>query len=261
MKSLINGLIIGIGKILPGISGSVLAISLGEYKKIINSFNDLKNKDNLFYLIKIIGGVLISIILFSKILLFFMKKNNSYMYAFFVGLIIGTIPSIIKKNKNKIIFYSFLGFCFFILISMIKIKLYCGKNVKAIIIGFIESISTIIPGISGTALLSNFGLYNSYLEVWSNIYNVDFLLDNYKIYILFCLSVIITSIILLKIINRAFTNHEEKTNGVVLGFVIASIIVLLKNITIDKTFISIFLNIIIIILGTVISYYLNKLVI
>ena len=44
----IKGIIIGIGKVIPGVSGSMLAISLGIYEKILNSisniFKDFKEK-------------------------------------------------------------------------------------------------------------------------------------------------------------------------------------------------------------------------
>ena len=36
MRDILIGIIIGIGKIIPGVSGSVLAITLGVYEKIIN---------------------------------------------------------------------------------------------------------------------------------------------------------------------------------------------------------------------------------
>ena len=41
MKDILIGLIIGVGKIIPGVSGSVLAITLGVYEKIIYSINNI----------------------------------------------------------------------------------------------------------------------------------------------------------------------------------------------------------------------------
>ena len=37
---IIKGLIIGIGKIIPGVSGSMLAISLGEYENMLSAVNN-----------------------------------------------------------------------------------------------------------------------------------------------------------------------------------------------------------------------------
>ena len=71
MKEILKGIIIGIGKIIPGVSGSVLAISLGIYEKAIYSFNNIfKDYRNIYFLLKIFIGVLIAIIFGSKIILF-----------------------------------------------------------------------------------------------------------------------------------------------------------------------------------------------
>ena len=69
MKDIIKGIIVGLGKIIPGVSGSILAISLGIYEKCINSFlNITKDINNIIFLFKISIGILISIILGSHIL-------------------------------------------------------------------------------------------------------------------------------------------------------------------------------------------------
>ena len=40
MLLILKGIIIGIGKIIPGVSGSMLAISMGIYQKMIDSVNN-----------------------------------------------------------------------------------------------------------------------------------------------------------------------------------------------------------------------------
>ena len=37
MLNIFKGLLIGIGKIIPGVSGSVIAISLGVYNRLLNN--------------------------------------------------------------------------------------------------------------------------------------------------------------------------------------------------------------------------------
>ena len=43
MKDIIKGIIIGIGKVIPGVSGSVLAISLGVYEKAVDAALNIFN--------------------------------------------------------------------------------------------------------------------------------------------------------------------------------------------------------------------------
>ena len=55
MLNLLKGFIIGIGKIIPGVSGSVLAITLGVYDKSVEYINNFKhNKKESLKLVKYI---------------------------------------------------------------------------------------------------------------------------------------------------------------------------------------------------------------
>ena len=95
----LKGFIIGIGKIIPGVSGSMLAISMGIYQQmidsVINFFIDIKN--NLKFLLKIGVGVLIAIMFFSNIILKCLEKYYIITMFFFIGLIVGSFKDIKKE--------------------------------------------------------------------------------------------------------------------------------------------------------------------
>ena len=103
LKNIIYGLIIGIGFIIPGVSGGVLATILGIYDDAINRLNNFKKniKDNLLYLGNLFIGLVLGIILFSKIILYFFNNNIYSISYIFIGLILGSIPYLIKDVKYK----------------------------------------------------------------------------------------------------------------------------------------------------------------
>ena len=76
MNNLIKGFIIGIGKILPGVSGALLAILMGVYDKSIDYIINFKRnkKESIKYLFPIGIGILLSIILFSKVIYYTLNK-------------------------------------------------------------------------------------------------------------------------------------------------------------------------------------------
>lgn len=76
MLNLLKGFIIGIGKIIPGVSGSILAITLGVYDKSVEYINNFKHtkKESLKYLLPLGIGIIISIIIFSKIITILLDK-------------------------------------------------------------------------------------------------------------------------------------------------------------------------------------------
>ena len=117
MKHLIfiKGIIIGIAKIIPGLSGAVLMISFHLYDKAINAITNFFNapKKNFWFLLELGLGIVIGIVLFSKVVLYFLTHYYLYTTVFFIGLIMGGIPVVTnefsKSGKNIIlIIISFL---------------------------------------------------------------------------------------------------------------------------------------------------------
>lgn len=228
---IMKGMIIGIGKIIPGVSGSLLAISLGVYEKAIDSLiNIYKDSKNIVFLGKIGIGILISIIFFSKIILYFL--NNYYLYTmiFFIGLMMGNIPSsikIVKQAKKKDIIYLLLSLLLVYIIYKFKSPIVYSPNISfnnfiiIFMLGVIDAITMIVPGISGTALFMMLNCYHFIMDLFSNLFS--------KIYftVTFGIGVIIGILITGYIMNKLLTKHKEKVHLVILGFTISSLIVLL----------------------------------
>lgn len=73
LKLIVQGFIVGVGKIIPGVSGSMLAMFMGLYEPLreaVTQFFDDKKKH--FYLLFNFGiGLFLAIVLFSKIIFIF----------------------------------------------------------------------------------------------------------------------------------------------------------------------------------------------
>lgn len=218
MKLFIIGCIIGMGKVLPGVSGSVLAIRFNVYEKILESisnyFKDVKN--NTIFLSKIAVGFIIMTIITSKVLYLFISRYELLMKIIFTVLIISGIPDLIKKGGNYLI-----TFIFFLLALVLCFLPSLNVNNNYFIMGIIESFSTIIPGVSGTAIYMSLGWYQDILLLFGNLYKFEFL----KI-IPFGLGLIIGSIIFIKLISFLFKKYKKETYSAILGFLLASIVLI-----------------------------------
>lgn len=215
MHLFLKGFIIGIGKIIPGVSGSLIAIRLNVYEKIIycinNFFDDYRN--NLIYLGKICSGVLLAILLGSKLILYLL--NSFYLPTKIIFLIlIGTgIPTVLKKTNHY--YFSIIAFTiYFGLLYLPSLNIFHSYY----FMGFLESFTTIIPGISGTAIFMSLGLYDELLMLFSNFYMFDFA----KI-LPFGIGFFVATIILVHFINYCFKNYLSETYGVILGLLLASL--------------------------------------
>lgn len=217
MLLILKGFIIGIGKIIPGVSGSVLAIRLGVYEDMISALNNILKKDNIIFLTKLCIGILLAIILGSKVLIVLLDKYHLLLKTIFVILIALGIPNILKNTTSYI--SSIITFLIYILILNIP---NLNLNINYYMIGSLEAITTIIPGISGTAIFISLGIYEELLSIFSNVY-----LLNFNILIPFGLGLLITSLILVRFIDYCFTNYRSKTYGVILGLLIGSIVIMI----------------------------------
>ena len=102
MIDILKGILIGIGKILPGISGSLIAISLGVYYKSIHIIGNIYkiNKNDLIFLSNLLIGICISIVLFSKLIINLLNIYYIQTMLLFLGLITGCINGLLKIIKK-----------------------------------------------------------------------------------------------------------------------------------------------------------------
>ncbi len=102
-KNLIIGFFIGAGAILPGVSSGVLCVILGIYEKLLNSilqfFSNLK--ENLKFLVPIFIGAFLGMVLFGNILIYLFNTYPLQIQSIFIGLILGSIPSLLKQVNNN----------------------------------------------------------------------------------------------------------------------------------------------------------------
>ena len=238
----VKGLVIGLGKILPGISGSVLAIILNVYEKAIFAINNPFNKKNLKYLLILGSGILISIILFGNIVSFILNKIYFLAMSFFVGLLLGTIPNILKKIKiesKKDYIIIFIPIVIIVLINKISFNF----NKSFFLLGIIEAVTTIIPGISGTSIYMMLNCYEKVLNLYSNPFKLSF--------VFFLLGIIVGGIIISYIISLLFKKYYNKMYLFVSVLSIYSFIYLFLELKI--------INIIWLLIGFLITFFLNKL--
>lgn len=255
MINFVKGFIIGIGKIIPGVSGAMIATIMGVYDKSIFYICNFKSnvKEGIRYLFPIGVGIVLSIILFSKIISMCLNKYYSITMLFFVGLIIGGFPFVINKVKKKDYFISVVSFSLFFLISVFNINnSYVLRNnfIDTVIYFFsggIEAIGTIVPGVSGTALLMIVGTYDSIVYSIGN-------LTNFKIIFPFIIGIILFILLFVKLVDYLFRKYNDKMYAFILGVLVSSTVLLVIQVFKDKViFLDVLIGIIFMFIGIFIS--------
>ena len=240
LSYILKGIIVGVGKIIPGFSGSVVMISFGLYDKAIlaitNFFKDVK-KNGLF-LLNLGIGIIIGIVLFSRVINYFISNYYVYTMMLFIGLIVGGVPLIWEKSYKNIkgLLLALISLMVILLINSIGggdnyiIRNNYRDIITFFVAGMLEGFGTIVPGISSTALLMLMGIYNLYLNSLGNIFNINNLTFTCWFFIPFSLGFLITIIGLAVIINYLFFKYEECSYSSILGILLGSVIVLFGDV-------------------------------
>lgn len=188
VKKIICGIAIGVGCVLPGVSGGVIAISMGLYEKMIAAIKQLFSafKKNFMFLLPIGIGCAAGVVLTSNVLKLVIDQYESELFALFVGFVIGSFPSLFEETKKpgqkrfsvSNIAIMIIAFVLIILMEILDTNATAkavGADatgltpIEAMISGAILSIGVVIPGLSSSFLLVYFGMYKSVLAAIAEI--------------------------------------------------------------------------------------------
>lgn len=167
IQNFLIGILLGAGAILPGVSSGVICVIFGLYDKLINSlFGLFKNfKKNFSFLFPIFLGGILGVFLFGNILKALFEHFPTQTSFCFIGLILGSIPVLIKKVntehgfKLQYLLFAFAAFivgCFLVYLES-KLNLSQIQNSFSlsflVLSGFLMSIGVVFPGVSNTLIL------------------------------------------------------------------------------------------------------------
>ena len=270
----IKGMIIGIANIIPGVSGGTLMITLGIYEQIIETISHFfKNiKKNLRFIIPLAIGMALAILLFSKLIGYSLEKFPFPTTFFFIGLILGGIPLLWRKVKiktrkldNWLVF--FLTFTLVIVFAFLKTgdnlvdftTFGVGDMLLIFIVGVIAASTMIIPGISGSFVLMLLGYYQPIINTIRNITDFNQLSHNLLILIPFGIGILVGIVLVAKLIEFLFKKYEVKTYFGVLGFVLASMVAIIKPIiNLDVYVLEMFIAVLLSVTGFICAYKLGE---
>ena len=285
MKNIIlvlKGFFMGIANVIPGVSGGTIAIILGIYEDFIgaisNIFKDLKK--NFLFLLPIAIGMGLAIVTTSKVVGYSYDHFPLPTILFFVGLVFGGIPMLLKNVKGKkeskhVSNYIIATLTFALVIFMATYKLIFSMNgevsfesmdmlgyVLLFVVGIIAAATMVVPGVSGSLVLMILGYYYPIINTINGVLKDD-ILHNVMVLGIFGVGIVVGILSISKLLEYLFKKYKIKTYFGVLGFVFASIIAIplaacieLECISIDP--VQIIAAILLLAIGTIISYKLGE---
>ncbi len=229
-----KGMMMGAADAVPGVSGGTIAFITGIYEELIESIRrcDIEAVRLLFsqgvgacwrhingtFLVTLLGGIVLSLVSVARLVLYLLDNQPVLLWAFFFGLILASVWSLIRHIKgwnfsNSLIF--FLGARIaYVLTSMVPGSLSAtpwtlfGSGMLAIC-------AMILPGISGSFILLLLGMYAPILAA---VKGFDF--GSLGLFVSGC---VIGLISFSRLLSWAFHHHRRMILALLGGFMIGSL--------------------------------------
>ncbi len=240
MKTLINilkGAAIGVGMIIPGVSGGTVAVLLNIYEDMIKAISNLKKefKKSFFFLLPILIGMVLAFIAMYFPLKLSLQHFPLQTITLFVGLMIGSLPKLCKDAisngfEKKFDIISFIiplviviGICFIPNMGVVSLgnDMAWYRYILLFLMGILTSCALVVPGISGSMLLLIFGYYEPLLNTISALKDTP--LHALLVLVIFALGLVIGFFVISKIMDYLLSKHRRVTYWAIVGFVFGSI--------------------------------------
>lgn len=224
IRYLVQGAIVGVGAILPGVSGGVLCVAFGIYEPMMELLTHPKEalRKNLKLFIPFIIGWVLGFILLARVVELFFAASASAALMLFFGLICGTLPELFKtseksdpeKSWTPFVLSLSLAYLFFYLLENGVSRVIAPSFWGFLLCGLLWGLSLIIPGLSSSSILIYLGLYE---PMTAGIAALD-----PGVLLPMVLGIVTTALLFARLVNLLYKRHYAHTSRIVLGFVIAS---------------------------------------
>ena len=223
---LLQGAMIGIGAVLPGISGGVLSVVFGIYEPIMAFLSNPREALSQYgrLLLPVLLGAAGGFLLSARAIGFFLTRYEVLSVCLFVGLIVGMLPSMFReageKGRSRWDLYALAGafFTVLILLSLVRRISIPQGLFGNLFCGFCVALSIIVPGMSFSALLMPLGLYTPFMEDVGAVY--------LPAVVPAVLSAGMTMVLLAKQITRLLERHYSVVFHGIIGIVLAATLVI-----------------------------------
>lgn len=228
--AMLKGALVGLGAILPGISGGVLCVVLGIYRPLMAwmAHPIREFRKNFLYFVPIFLGFALGIVGISKLLQWVLNEFETAAVWLFVGLIVGTVPSLWKEAGKQgrrkgdlavgaVTFALMLAFLLLVrgsgtlnLRPTVWLWLMCGA---------LWGLGIIAPGLSPSSLFFYLGVMEPMMAGFSSL--------SLQVLIPMALGLILCVLSLSRGIGWLLTNRFSAAMHAVLGLTLASTVVIL----------------------------------
>lgn len=245
IKIFLRGFLMGTSDIMPGISGGTIALITGIYDKLIRSISNIKlmffkpllkgnfgqfkkelcEEIDFAFFIPLGLGMVLAVILMANVINYLLGNYAGYTYSFFAGLIIASIYILYKQldafNIKAILVSAIFAVLAYIFVGLNPMQ--AAHSLPVLFVsGFIAICAMLLPGISGSSLLLLLGQYEYMIDAIHKIAVVDL--------IVFIAGAVVGFMTMSRVIKYMLEHHKQLTVATLIGIMLGSMRVPLRQI-------------------------------
>jgi putative membrane protein len=182
-----KGMMMGAADAVPGVSGGTIAFITGIYEELIHSLKQCGpqalgvlfrqgivaawNHINGTFLLVLLGGIVLSLLTISRVVLYWLDHHPVLLWSFFFGLILASVWSLCRHIERwESLATAFLsGTVLAYLITSISPAALEPSALVVFLSGMVAICAMILPGISGSFILLLLGMYSPILLAVKNL--------------------------------------------------------------------------------------------
>ena len=175
------GFFIGLAVIVPGVSGSTVAIIFKLYHKLLYALGNIvrKFKKCAKFLVPILIGLIVGFVLGFLAIQRLIDISPFTIIGLFAGLMLGAFPAVYdevraeKKTPLRLGLFA-MGLAIPVVISVVSVfategaqsleGLNAGHYILFLALGYLVAITQVVPGLSATAILMAFGYFTPIMQ-------------------------------------------------------------------------------------------------
>ncbi|MDF1852320.1 MAG: DUF368 domain-containing protein [Verrucomicrobiales bacterium] len=240
----LKGAAMGAANVIPGVSGGTVAFITGIYERLIEALRSLDGgavklvlkgrirefaqRVDLSFLIALGLGVVVSIVSLASLLEYLFEKHETYVWAFFFGLILASVI-FVGRQVGRWSIGPVLGFligaAIAIAVALLKPAAENDSVPYLLLCGVIAMASMIIPGLSGSFVLLLLGNYQLIMiESVIGLKSLD--PAAFAILVPVGIGAVIGLLLLSRILSWVFRTHHDLAVALLTGFVAGSLLII-----------------------------------
>lgn len=241
IKRLVYGALVGVGAILPGVSGGAFCAAFGIYRPLMDfvAHPRRKFKENIRFFLPFLIGCALGFVLLAGLVNWLLSFDaiRPIVIAFFVGCIAGTMPALYSEANGRqwkplhyIVLAVSIGLAAWGLMAMNKVSdmqslIADPKSLSYLITwvvcGAIFVLGFIMPGMSPSSIIMYAGLYE---PMTGGIGRLDM-----SILLPFLLGCALCVVLLSKLVSMLFNKAGRTMFAIIIGVVIASTVLVAQS--------------------------------